>query len=67
MFTRTAALNEPQLLGTHPGADLKAPTADEERIQGTMRFVELRAICKVVADYQQPDTAYSSPTSWMSR
>ena len=44
--------DEPQLLGTHPGADLKVPTADEERIQGTMRFVELRAICKVVADYQ---------------
>ena len=28
------------------------PTADEERIQGTVRFVELRAICEVVADYQ---------------
>ena len=31
---------------------MEAPTADEKRIQGTVRFVELRAICEVVADYQ---------------
>ena len=44
--------DEPQLLGANPGADVKVPTADEERIQGAVRFVKLRAICKVVADYQ---------------
>ena len=44
--------DESQLLGADPGADLKVPTADEERIQGAVRFVELRAISKVVADYQ---------------
>ena len=44
--------DEPQLLRAHPGADLQVPTPDEERIQGAVRFVELWAICKVVADYQ---------------
>ena len=50
--------DEPQLLGAHPGAYLQVPTPDEERIQGAVRFVELWAICEVVADS-------SSPTSWM--
>ena len=45
--------DEPQLLGAHPGAYLQVPTRDEERIQGAVRFVELWAICEVVADYIQ--------------
>ena len=44
--------DEPQLLGANPGADLQAPTPDEERVQGAVRFVKLWAICEVVADYQ---------------
>ena len=44
--------DEPQLLGANPGADLQAPTPDEERVQGAVRFVKLWAICEVVADYK---------------
>ena len=36
--------DEPQLL--------RAPTPDEERIQGAVRFVELRRVSKVVDDYK---------------
>ena len=43
--------DEPQLLGTHPGADLHAPAPDEQRIQGAVRLVQLRRVSKVV-DYK---------------
>ena len=45
--------DEPQLLGTHPGADLRMSASDEERIQRTVRLVELWAICVVVQDNQR--------------
>ena len=44
--------DESQLLGAHPGADLHVPASNEERIQGAVRLVELRAICVVVQDNQ---------------
>ena len=44
--------DEPQLLGTHPGADLHAPTSNEERVEGAVRLVQLRRVSKVVDDYK---------------
>ena len=54
--------DEPQLLGAHPGADLHVPASNEERVEGAVRLVKLRAICVVIQD-----TVSSSPTSWTSR
>ena len=44
--------DEPQLLRAHPGADLRVPASDEERVQGAVRLVQLRRVSKVVDDYK---------------
>ena len=44
--------DEPQFLGAHPGADLHVSASDEERVQGAVGLVQLRAICVVVQDNQ---------------
>ena len=43
--------DEPQLLGTHPGADLHVTVLDEERVKGAVGLVELRAVGAVVDYY----------------
>ena len=45
--------DEPQLLRAHPGADLRVPASDEERVQGAVRLVQLRRVSKVVDDYKR--------------
>ena len=42
--------DEPQLLGTHPGADLHVPAPDEQRIQGAVRLVQLRRVIALLLD-----------------
>ena len=44
--------DEPQLLGAHPGAYLHVSASDEERVQGAVGLVQLRAISVVVQDNQ---------------
>ena len=44
--------DEPQLLRANPGADLHAPTPDEESVQGAVWFMQLRHVRKIVQDDQ---------------